>query len=419
MMAGEHRFPSDRQSGDHTPDSDIFIRRVEWYSVPVESHPARLREYGVIAIAIAHLILLAACGKTPDAGPAPNTAVPLPVSMIEARLQTVPITVETVGQTEGAKEIEVRARVSGILLKQFYTEGDPIRAGAILFKIDPEPYAIALEQARAVLAQEQAKRVEAQLEVKRLQPLLAKNYASQQAYDQAEANLQASQAAVQVAQAAVRQAELNLSYTDVTAPIGGTSGRALHSIGALVTVNADSALLTTISQTDPIWARFSLSPQEYQTAKSGLRAPTVRLILPDGREYAEPGRLNFAASTVDTRLATVQLRAAFPNPRLEVLPGQFVRVRLGVGEQSAILVPQIALQQDDQGRFVWTVDSAGKAARRPVEVGNLVERAWIVRQGLNVGDRVIVDNLIKLRPGLAIEPRPAPAPNGPAPATKP
>lgn len=333
-------------------------------------------------------------------------------------MQTVPVTVGTVGQTEGAKEVEVRARVSGILLKQLYTEGDPIRAGAVLFKIDPEPFVIALEQAKAALAQEQAKRVEAQLEIKRLQPLLAKNYASQQAYDQAEANLQASQAAVQAAQAAVRQTELNLGYTDVTAPIGGTSGRALRSIGTLVTANTDSALLTTIAQTDPIWVRFSLSPQEYATAKGGLRAPTVRLILPDGREYAEPGRLNFAASTVDARLATVQLRAAFPNPRLDVLPGQFVRVRLGVGEQSAILLPQIALQQDDQGRFVWLADANGKAARRSIDVGNLVERAWIVRQGLNAGDRVIVDNLIKLRPGVAVEAKLAPA-SGPAPAAKP
>jgi len=374
----------------------------------------QLWEYGVIVIA--HLLLLASCGKTPDGGPAPSAAAPLSVSVIEAHMQTVPVTVETVGQTEGAKEVEVRGRGSGILLKQLYTEGDPIRAGAVLFKIDPEPYAIALEQVRAVLAQEQAKRVEAQLEVKHLQPLLAKNYASQQAYDQAEANLQASQAAVQAAQAAVRQAELNLSYTDVTAPIGGTSGRALRSIGTLVTANADSALLTTIAQTDPIWARFSLSLQEYQMVRSGLSTPTVRLILPDGREYAEPGRLNFAASTVDARLATVQLRAAFPNPRLDVLPGQFVRVRLGVGEQSAILIPQIALQQDDQGRFVWTVDANGKAARRPVEVGNLIERAWIVRQGLNADDRVIIDNLIKLRPGVTVEPKLAP--NGPVPVAK-
>ena len=205
---------------------------------------------------------------------------------------------------------------------------------------------------------------------------------------------------MQIARARVRQAELNLSYTEVNAPIGGITGRALQSVGSLVAPNADSALLTTLTRSDPIWVRFSLSEAEFSRMR-GNEAIEVKVELADGKEYPQPGKLNFAGSTVDAATGTVQMRAELPNPKLELLPGQYVRVRVQAGTQQAFVVPQTAVAQNETGRFVWVADG-GKArasARSAPAIGSA--RDWVVLDGLKPGDRVIVDNLVRLRPGVA------------------
>jgi membrane fusion protein (multidrug efflux system) len=210
-------------------------------------------------------------------------------------------------------------------------------------------------------------------------------------------------ASLAAARAAVREAELNLSYTSVVAPISGVTGRALHSEGSLVTANTDSSLLTTISQTNPIWVRFALSESEHDSLRrAGDEKSVVELVLADGTTYADRGHLNFAGSTVDQSLGTVQLRAEFPNPKLAILPGQFATVRLDAGTQQVITVPQSAVLQGTQGRFVWTIGADGKAMQRDVEVGDWVGQDWIIRKGLKDGDIVILDNLMKLNPGVAV-----------------
>jgi membrane fusion protein (multidrug efflux system) len=310
---------------------------------------------------------------------------------------------EAVGRTEGSKEVEIRARVSGIVQKRLYDEGSFVRAGAPLFQIERAPFEIALAQARATADQVEATNDQARREADRLSGLLANSAVSKRLAEEAATAYRSATASLAAARAAVREAELNLSYTSVVAPISGVTGRALHSEGSLVTANTDSSLLTTISQTNPIWVRFALSESEHDSLRrAGDEKSVVELVLADGTTYADRGHLNFAGSTVDQSLGTVQLRAEFPNPKLAILPGQFATVRLDAGTQQVITVPQSAVLQGTQGRFVWTIGADGKAMQRDVEVGDWVGQDWIIRKGLKDGDIVILDNLMKLNPGVAV-----------------
>jgi membrane fusion protein (multidrug efflux system) len=351
--------------------------------------------------------LIAACspGGAQDGGKKAAAAPPdaLGVTLLEMAPRSVPVSFEAVGRTEGSREVQVRARVSGILERQLYNEGDAVPAGAPLFRIERAPFEIELQQARGTLAEATARDELSQQEHERLKRLADRRAISQKEADQAASAARQSSAAVQVAQARVRQAELNLSYTNVTAPIGGVTGRALQSIGSLVAPNNDSALLTTLTRGDPIWVRFALSEVEFARVRGGdQKAIDVKLELADGSAYAQSGKLNFAASTVDTSTGTVQMRAELPNPKLGLLPGQFVRVRVVAGTQQAFVVPQAAVMQNESGRFVWVSDG-GKATQRPIRAGNWIGNDWVVLDGLKSGDNVIVDNLVRLRPGTPVQ----------------
>ncbi len=374
------------------------------------------------ALLAASLILMAAltagCGKGQQAAGPGGAGMPaMPVTVLTVQPQRVPIVIETVGQAEGSKEVEVHARVSGIMTKQHYKEGDTVKAGATLFSIDRAPYEYALAQARAALEQAQANLEQAQREATRLKPLVAERAISQREYDDATTTLKSAQAAVLAGTARVRDAQLNLSYTNVTAPITGVSGRAQQSEGSLVTAGTASSLLTTISITDPIWVRFAFSESEVQQLRQASGKTGVTLRLPDGSTYGTTGKLNFTASTVDAKTGTVQLRATFANPKLTLMPGQFVRALVTTGAREAYLIPQSALTQSDQGRMVFTVAADNTVAPRPVETAGWSDHDWVVTKGLNAGDKVIIDNLLKLRPGASVAPHaPGQGPAGPAPA---
>lgn len=371
-----------------------------------ETHAGRGKRY-VQTLAIALIVTsLVACGKSEQGGPPAGMA--MPVSVVELVPTSVPISAEAVAQTEGAKEVEIRPRVGGILLKRLYEEGTAVKAGQAMFLIDPVPYQIALSQARAQLAQQKARIEQTKREEARLQGLLATQSISQREYDNAASDNAVAEAALLQAEASVREAELNLSYTTVTAPVSGVSGRFQFSEGALVSAN--NSLLTTIVQLSPIWVRFSFSDNELAQLGGRLTEKTVQgvtLALPGGHEYQEKGKLNFAASQIDPTLGTQQLRATFENKDQQLVPGQFVRARVTTGKRDGVfLVPQVAVQNSDLGRFVFVVNEKNEATVRPIVTGDWLGKDWIVLDGLKAGEKVIVDNIIKLRPGAPVNPHP-------------
>lgn len=352
---------------------------------------------GVLSLA---LLGLFACSKQEAAKPA---MPPMPVTVLEAQPTTITTGIEIAAQAEGAKETEVRARIGGIMLKRMYQEGAQVKAGQPLFMIDPAQYQIALADAQA--RAEQANR-----EAARLKGLIAQQAVSQKEYDDAVTT-------AKLAEATLRQARLNLSYTTVTAPVSGTAGRVIKSEGSLVTVGTDS-LLTTIYQSNPIWVRFGLGESDLAKLPGGKLSPATltgaELILPDGSVYPQKGKINFVAANMDTALGTRQLRAEFTNTDGTLVPGQFVRLRLLTGKRDGVfLVPQSAVVQTEQGAVLMLAGADNKVAPRPVQTGEWQGKNWVILGGLKAGDRVIVDNLIKLRPGATV------APKGPQPAGQP
>jgi membrane fusion protein, multidrug efflux system len=353
------------------------------------------------------LLVLAGCAKKEgDAGKQAAAPPPLQVTVIQATAQKVPVSLEAVGQAEGSREVEIRARVTGILEKRLFQEGAAVAPGQRLFEIDAAPYELAVLEAKAAVQQERVRRELAETEARRLVPLVEEKAISQRELDQAVATAKQAAAAIAMAEAKLKDAELNLSYTRIAAPIGGTTGRALRSEGSLVNANTDSALLTTMTQVNPIWVRFSLAEADYERIRGNERKALVQLVAQDGSIAADNGHLNFAASTVDAKMGTVQLRAEFANPGQKWLPGQFVKARILAGEQTAMLVPQVAILQTEQSRIVMTIGPDGKAKPKPVQAASWIGTNVVITGGLEEGDKVIVDNLVKLRPGTPVQVKP-------------
>jgi len=353
------------------------------------------------------LFALAGCGDGKPPAPAP-----LPVSLLTAEVAPVPQFAELTAQVEGTREVEVRARVSGILLAQSYQEGAAVKAGDLLFRIDPAPYEIALSLAKAQLAQEQARADQATAEATRQQALFADQAASVKETEDAKSLAAAARAARDIAAAKVRSAELDLSYCEVRAPIAGSTGRLVRSEGSLVSPGADS-LLTTVVQREQVWVRFGLSEDDFQRLFAGDAAAATRakveVLDAAGRPLAIVGKVNFVAAQVESRLGTIQMRAEFPNADTRLLPGQFVRVRLaGRPIEGAVTVPASCLLQSAQGRFVYVVGAGDVAQVRPVQLALVSGARAILSGGLKPGDRVVLDNLVKVRPGVPLVPR-APA----------
>ena len=370
----------------------------------------------VIVLALPVALGLAACGRgdpAPAAGPGAGGPPPaMPVTVVTVSAQKVPVTLETVGTLEGVREVEVRARVAGVLQQQLFDEGSVVKAGTPLYRIERATYEISVDAARANVAQAEARVEQARRENTRLASLVADRAISQREADEAGSTLKTAEAALLAARTQVREAQLNLGYTEVTAPIAGVVQRSQRSVGALLQPASDGALLTTIVQTNPIRVRFALTEGEAQQLRTG-RGRQVRLFGPDGQLLKDVAKLDFAGSVVDARFGTIQMRAELPNPDGRWLPGQFVRAQVVTGEQDGFLVPQSAVMTGEQGRFVWTVGPNNVATAKPVQTGAWQGTQWVVRSGLAAGDRVIVDNLMKLRPGAPVQPQAAAA-AGPA-----
>jgi len=371
-------------------------------------------------------LLLAACGQQQPQGGMGGNMPPMPVSIVEMKPADVPVSTEYVAQTSGSREVEVRARVSGILQKRAYTEGAAVKAGDMLFQIDSAPYQAAVEQAAAALKLQEANLIRAQQDYDRVLPLFKENAVSQKDRDDAVAALASAKASVAAARAALKTAQINLDYTRVTAPISGITSAEVRSEGSLVQAG-EGSLLTKISQLDPIYVKFSLSDNDVLktqklAADGKLRLPagnrySVSLKLPDGSQYGREGVIDFADRVIDPTTGTSATRATFANPQGQLRPGQFVRVVLkGATRVGALVVPQPAVLSTQQGKMVWVVGKDNKVEPRPLQLADTTAESggFIVESGLKAGDKVIIDNLIKLRPGAAVAPQAAKPASAPA-----
>jgi membrane fusion protein, multidrug efflux system len=370
--------------------------------------------------------LLAA--QLPACSGKPPTPGPPEVSVIAVTPSPANFTEDYVAQTEAINTVEIRPRVGGVLDKQFPNEGEHVKAGELLFIIDPQPYIEALAQARATLAQNEASLEQSQRDLGRANALLAIDAVSQQELDATVAKNKANIASVAAGQATVKTALLNLGYTNITSPIDGVMGRAQMRLGSLATAN--TSLLTTVYQTDRVYVNLSISEQRLLSLQRTLgralnqnstEAPPFRLFLADGSEYPLAPKLNFIDPAVDTRTGTLAIRLEVPNPRQLLHAGQFARVQVTtLQDPTAIVLPQRAIQDLQGKNYVWIVDAEGKAEQRDVRMGPRIGQDWLVAQGLKAGDRVIVDGVQRLKPGVPVKPTLlAPAPDAAKPAAPP
>ncbi|HET6718694.1 MAG TPA: efflux RND transporter periplasmic adaptor subunit [Rhodocyclaceae bacterium] len=366
------------------------------------------------------LLLLAACGAGGGDTPGPAKAAaggappPPEVEVIIVSRNDVSRAVELPGRAQAIRTAQVRARVEGIVEARLFQEGTDVRAGQPLFRLDGRVLAANVESARAQLNKAQAEATNAEQSLQRFQSLAAQKMASGQQIDQAVARQRQALADVGVAKAALARSEIDLSYATVTAPIGGRIGRALVTEGALVG-KGEATHLATIEQLDPIWINFSQSSADYLRLREAFaggkakpaRDRAIRLLLENGNEYALPGKLLFSDLSIDPSNGSVGMRAEFPNPQRLILPGQFVNLRLPVAEaEGAITVPQRAVQASPQGQTVMTVGPDNKVTPKAVKTGGLSGNDWIIAEGLNGGEQVIVNGLQKARPGSPVTPVP-------------
>jgi membrane fusion protein (multidrug efflux system) len=355
-------------------------------------------------------LLVGACGPT-----APKAPAAIAVTVLRVVPHAVSIPEEYPAELEAANTVEIRPRISGILERQEAIEGQPVKIGQVLFVIDQQPYQEALVQAQAALAQAEAAKAQADRDLERARSLSQMDALSLRDLDAAVAAGAATAAQVHAAEAGVKTAQLNLGYTIVRAPIDGTMSRAVIRIGGVVT--AYSTLVTTIYQMDPMYVNFSISEQRLLQIQHELgRAPDqnnpskrrFRVLLADGEELPTPAALNFLDAAVDARTDTLPIRLTIANSKSLLRSGQYVKVVVeGAARADAIFVPQRAVQELQNKRYVWIVDAAGKAQRRDVLMGARVGPDWLVDQGLNAGDTVITDGVQKLHPGAAVTAVPA------------
>ena len=363
------------------------------------------------------VLLLTACGHA--SAPA---AAPPEVGVIKAVPTSVPVTRDYPGRLAATLVAQVRARVEGIVLKRVYKEGTDVKAGDVLFKIDPAPLEASLRQAQGQLAQAEATARNAELNATRSQELGAKGVLAKQDVDNAVAAAEADKAAVKAARANAENARINLGYATVTAPISGRAGVANVTQGALVSPT-DTSPLTTVQVIDPIYANFSEPMAEVERLRKAEKAGKVKLaapdkvqveiVLPDGSVYAHMGTLDFTDLAVDPSTGAVNLRAIVPNPEHTLLPGMFVKIRLTLATlHHAFLLPQSAIQRDNDGAYVYVVGAGDKIIEKRVNLGDQLGPNWIVQGGIADGARVVVSGIQKAQAGETVKPVPFNGDNG-------
>jgi membrane fusion protein (multidrug efflux system) len=363
--------------------------------------------------------------RSPD-GPPRTSAVPAQpppeIGIMVAQPAEVPYPVEYAGRVAGFRDVEVRPRVGGLLLERRYEEGARVAKDQVLFRIDPATYEVALNRAEAQLNQAQAALRQAEESFARIEPLASRGVSTEAQLQDARAQRDQARAGVQIAEAEIQSAKLNLGYTTVTAPVAGITALQSPPVGALI--QAQQTLLTTVSQIDPAYVNFSFTDEEGRAFRSlneqrerpiSEKDLTIELRYGTETTYPQKGRIDTAAQRVDPQTGTIQARAIFPNPDAILLPGQFVRVRLiGITLPKVIVIPHQAVGQGPQGPSVYVLGANNIAQVRPIRLGPELASGWVVREGLSGGERVVVDGVIRVRPGALV--RPVPVKTEPQPA---
>lgn len=366
----------------------------------------------ILAMAAA-ILALSACKEDENQN---QNAVQVPVvGAVRVEPQNVPLSFEFSARAQGSKETEVRARVGGILLKRNYVEGSAVKEGDVLFEIDPDQYQVALDRAVANMAQVEANLKNAQTDWQRKDKLAKDRIVSEKALDEARAALDSYKAAYLQAKAEVNAAQLNLDYTKVTAPISGITSMETQSEGSLITANGE---LTSITQLDPIYVIFSASENEILSLTNMVDRGLIknpynkseifaRVQFSDGTTYNQDGKINFINPSIDETTGTIKLRAVFPNPEQRLRPGQFLRLVMeGLTRINALLVPQEAVMQSGAGSYVYRVNDEGKVESVQIRTGLIApDGSWIIDEGLNPGDVIVTGGLMKIRPGMAVQPK--------------
>ncbi|WP_339951953.1 efflux RND transporter periplasmic adaptor subunit [uncultured Albimonas sp.] len=341
---------------------------------------------------------------------------PQAVSVVTATPEAIPVVNELPGRVAPTRIAEVRPRIAGIIEERVFTQGAHVEQGDILYRIDSAPFQVQVDRAQAAVERAEAARVRAEQASDRQVELRERRVVSAQQFDDAASELAQATAAVAVAEAELRAAELNMHYAEVRAPISGRIGRARITEGALVSAQGES--LATIQQLDPVYADFTQSATDLLSLRKAFKAGAlsrseggdvaVRLMFDDGAAYEAEGRLLFSESTVDETTGQVTLRAEFPNPDGDLLPGMYVRVQIEQGvEPQALAVPVQAIQRGSDGQaMLWIVGEGDKLQARVVETDRIVEGRWVIRSGLNAGDRVVVEGFQKTGPGATVTPQP-------------
>ena len=350
---------------------------------------------------------LTGCGAPPQ----PPVPPPTQVGTLEVQPRELALALEYAAQLRGVREVEVRARVSGILLQRRYEEGQPVKAGELLFRIDPAPFRADADRARAQLGVQQASLQQARRERERIVPLFDQRLVSQRDRDTAVAAFESADAGVAAAEAALKTAELSLSYTDVRAPISGLTSREARSEGSLVTAGDDSALLTHIVQADRLYVELALpeGDAELVRAANAARSGSVVVRVLDARaaQIGPDAVIEFIAPRVDDATGTIAVRAILDNTGEVLRPGRVVRARIdGVNVPTSLVIPKRALMHGAQGSFVWAVGAGEQVGARPVELGPSVGNEVVVAKGLTAGDRVVVDGILKVQPGAPVSATP-------------
>jgi membrane fusion protein (multidrug efflux system) len=369
--------------------------------------------------------LAAGCGDRKDAAKA--APAPPEVKVAKARSETVPLRREYVGNVAAYRSVQVRARVEGILEKRHFVEGSDVKAGQLLYTIDPLTYEAQLRDAEAELQRAEAARANARTREARFAPLVKEEAISKQDYDDALTQLKQAEAQVNSARAALDRAKLNVGYTRVLATESGRIGTSQVPEGALVG-RGEPTLLATIDKLDPIYVTFTVPDRDALWFRRALdrgeiteaKGETARFLLPDGSDYQQAGRIDFADTQVNRDTGTITLRAVLPNAKPRLQPGMFIRVQLTAGERpNTVVIPQRAVVKVPNGHIAYVVDAQNKIERRDLVVGDWIKDDWVIEKGIVAGDTVVVEGVQRVQPGMTVRPtpyQPAAAPAAASPA---